>query len=264
MDKSYNPKRVGIMSAMREEIDALIQEMSLTQKISLGGRTFYVGKLFRQEVVIVFSHWGKVAASITATQLINSFDIGELIFTGVAGSIDSQVNIGDLVVGSELIQHDMDASPLYPPQTLPVINLRELATQDSDKLELAAKNTITTLASELDSDIVSEFKLQNSRLHSGLILTGDQFVSDQKTAESLKHKFKEAICVEMEGAAVAQVCHAYNIPFSVLRIISDKADDNANIDFPKFAKHVASEISLIFFRYLFSASQNTYLCSNQK
>jgi adenosylhomocysteine nucleosidase len=68
----------------------------------------------------------------------------------------------------------------------------------------------------------------------------------------------------MEGAAVAQVCHAYHIPFSVLRIISDKADDNANIDFPKFAKHVASEISLIFFRYLFSASQNTYLCSNQK
>ncbi len=252
------------MSAMREEIDALIQEMKLNEKITLGGRIFYIGELFQQEVVIVFSHWGKVAASITATQLINSFDIGELIFTGVAGSIDSRVNIGDLVIGRELIQHDMDASPLYPPQTLPVINLRELPTQNSDRLEQAAKNTLTTLVSELDSDIVTEFQLSNTSLHSGLILTGDKFISERKTAENLKQKFKKAICVEMEGAAVAQVCHAYKLPFSVLRIISDKADDNANIDFPKFAKHVASEISLIFFRYLFSASQNTYLCSNQK
>jgi adenosylhomocysteine nucleosidase len=230
MDKSFDVERVGIISAMREEIDALIQQMNVIERISLGGRLFYVGVLFEREVVLVFSHWGKVAASITATQLISKFNLSELIFTGVAGSIDSSIDIGDLIIGTTLIQHDMDASPLYPPQTLPVINLRELPSQNSAKIRSAAERTIYNLDSELNPDIIQEFNLQNTSLHSGLILTGDQFVSDRDTAAKLKSKFKEALCVEMEGAAVAQVCLAYDLPFSVIRIISDKADDNAEIE----------------------------------
>jgi len=237
MDKS-SIKRIGIMSAMLEEISAIIDEMKIERTEQVGGRQFHIGMLFNQPVVLVFSHWGKVASSITALELINRYKVDRLIFTGVAGSIDEKVNIGDLIHAEELIQHDMNAEPLYPRFVIPLINKVSFSTFKDNRWDRALKLT----SEELGINI-----------HRGLILSGDQFISKQAQIAPLKKLLPEALAIEMEGAAVAQVCYEYKVPFSILRIISDKADDNAKIDFPKFAKEIASKVSLIFFRNLLSA-----------
>ena len=125
---------IGIISAMREEVQALLnvlQNVSTTEK---GMRTYYSGTLFKKKVVIVFSRWGKVASASTTTQLINDFDIDEIIFTGVAGAIHNSLNFGDVVIGRRLYQHDMDASPLYERFEIPILNKKYLVTNTTDKL----------------------------------------------------------------------------------------------------------------------------------
>lgn len=229
---------IGIMSAMLEEISSIIEKMKIEYTEEIGGRQFHIGTLYNKPVVVVFSHWGKVASAMTTLELINRYQVERLIFTGVAGSIDQQVNIGDLVHATELIQHDMDASPLYPKFVIPLINKKSFVTFKDTKWDKALIET----SNELDV-----------KVHRGLILSGDQFISKQTQIAPLKKALPEALAIEMEGAAVAQVCFEYKIPFNILRIISDKADDNAKIDFPKFARQVASKVSLIFFRNLLNA-----------
>ncbi|MDA8596152.1 5'-methylthioadenosine/adenosylhomocysteine nucleosidase [Flavobacteriaceae bacterium] len=229
---------IGIMSAMLEEISSIIEKMKIEYTEEIGGRQFHIGTLFNKPVVLVFSHWGKVASAMTTLELINRYQVERLIFTGVAGSIDQQVNIGDLVQATELIQHDMDASPLYPKFVIPLINKKSFVTFKDSEWDKALMET----SNELDI-----------KVHRGLILSGDQFISKPTQIAPLKKLLPEALAIEMEGAAVAQVCFEYKIPFNILRIISDKADDNAKIDFPKFAKQVASKVSLIFFRNLLNA-----------
>ena len=111
---------IAIMSAMQEEVQALLQNLKNIAPVTKGMRTYYKGILFNKPVVIVFSRWGKVAASATATQLINDFKVDEIIFTGVAGAISPTLNIGDIVIGDKLYQHDMDASPLYQKFEIPI------------------------------------------------------------------------------------------------------------------------------------------------
>ena len=131
---------IGIISAMKEEIQALHNQLELRSTIEKGRRTYYQGKLFNQEVVLVFSRWGKVASATTATQLINDFEIDEIIFTGVAGGIKSKIRIGDIVIGKELYQHDMDASPLIPKYEIPLLGKRAFQTDviRTKSLQLAA------------------------------------------------------------------------------------------------------------------------------
>ncbi|MGB0837287.1 MAG: 5'-methylthioadenosine/adenosylhomocysteine nucleosidase [Flavobacteriaceae bacterium] len=257
MDKLSTKSRIGIMSAMQEEMQALLNVLVLEEKIHKGSRDYFIGTLFNTDVVLVFSRWGKVASSVTATQLINDFNLSQLIFTGVAGSIDSDVKIGDLVLASSCIQHDMDASPLFNKFHIPILDLKELPTENSEDFIHALEHTVKDIHQEFPQELIEEFNLEQLRYHRGLVLSGDQFISESTKLKSLKKELPEALCVEMEGAAIAQVCYEYELPFTLLRIISDHADDNAHIDFPRFANKVASEISLILFRNLFINKQNT-------
>lgn len=257
MDKWSTKPRIGIMSAMQEEMQALLNVMVLEQKIHKGSRDYFVGTLFNTDVVLVFSRWGKVASSVTATQLINGFNLSQIIFTGVAGSIDPNVKIGDLVLATSCIQHDMDASPLFKKFHIPILDLKELPTHNSESFKRALNQTVKDIQTELSNELIQEFKLEELQSHQGLVLSGDQFISESAKLKGLKKELPKALCVEMEGAAIAQVCYEYTLPFTLLRIISDHADDNAHIDFPRFADKVASEISLILFRNLFINKQNT-------
>ncbi len=116
----------GIISAMQEEIQALLNELKNVSTSEKGMRTYYSGTLFNQEVVLVFSRWGKVASAATTTQLINDFDIDEIIFTGVAGGIKEELNIGDIVIGKHLYQHDLDARPFYNQFEIPILKNKTL------------------------------------------------------------------------------------------------------------------------------------------
>lgn len=232
---------IGIISAMHDELAALLAVLENTQSKTLGQRTYFQGKINQQEVVLVFSNWGKVAAAITTTELISTYQPREIIFTGVAGAIDSQLNIGDVVFATQLVQHDMDASPLFPKFEIPLIGKSYFTTSANNFLYHCTQLFNNNYFEHISKEEAKEFGIESPKLVKGIIASGDQFVSDDETLLNLKTNLPKLQCVEMEGAAVAQVCVAYNIPFSVIRIISDKANDSAPLDFPKFTQQIASK-----------------------
>lgn len=238
--------KIGIISAMQEEILALhsfLKKETITIK---GKREYYDGILFGQPVVLVFSRWGKVASATTTTQLINDFNVDEIIFTGVAGSVHDDLNIGDIVIGKHLYQHDMDASPLIEKFEIPLLRKKFFAThQQKRKLFVqAAKLFLNEIDTYISKSQLLEYYIKKPKLFVEDIASGDLFISTKQQIQIIKNDLPNVACVEMEGAAVAQVCFEYDIPFSILRTISDKADDNAHIEFQKFAKDIASNYAL--------------------
>jgi len=235
---------VGIISAMQEEIQALLHELQNVKKTVKGMRTYYAGTLFDKEVILVFSRWGKVASAATTTQLINDFKVKEIIFTGVAGAIYDKLNIGDIVIGKNLYQHDLNAFPFYEKFEIPILKKKFLETNDSAKLLEASNLFLLTYHQFIAMEDAQLFDILTPKVVHGDIASGDQFISSLKKIKKLNKKLPTAVCVEMEGAAVAQVCFEYEIPFSIIRVISDKANDNSAIDFPKFANSIASKYAL--------------------
>lgn len=233
------------MAAMSEEVDTLLGDLRSrgSQTITIGERTFYSGQLYNNHVVIAFSRWGKVAAAVTATHLIDRFNISALWFSGVAGALDPSLRIGDIVIADRLIQHDLDASPLFPRFEIPLTQRSWLSTDTSERSILyeAASNTLSSSLGQPASDrLMALFGIHAPRVVVGSVATGDHFVADSAQARELRHLLPQCVCVEMEGAAVAQVCAEHAVPLAVLRIISDSANHDAHIDFPRFVSTIAS------------------------
>ena len=245
---------IAIMSAMHEENASLIAEMNVVSEDQFGSRTYYTGELSGREVIVVFSHWGKVAAAITATSLISRYNVREILFTGVAGAVDRNLSVGDIVVGDTLFQHDMDASPIIERHEIPLLGRSGIATDTArrNNLVAAAEEFVNDGAfNTFDSAAIEQFKLTQPTVHCGDIASGDQFVSEAATGKDIVSRLPTVKCVEMEGASVAQVCQAFDVPFTVVRTISDAADEQADIDFQAFVSEVASTYSLeIVKRYL--------------
>lgn len=232
---------IGIISAMHDELAELLLVLKNKKTLNLGNRTYYTGTISLKKVVIVFSKWGKVSAAITTTQLINSFNPSEIIFTGVAGAISSHLNIGDIVYGTSLVQHDMDASPLFPQLEIPLLGKTYIKTSFNASLFDALNHFHQNYFKYIHQNEAQEFEIYNPKITKGIIASGDEFISDAKSFNRIKKNIPYLQCVEMEGAAVAQVCDEYKIPFNIIRIISDKADDSAPINFPVFTKKIASK-----------------------
>jgi adenosylhomocysteine nucleosidase len=235
---------IAIISAMQEEIQALLNELKdivLTEK---GMRKYYTGTLFKKKVVLVFSRWGKVASAATTTQLINDFKPKEIIFTGVAGAIKNELNIGDVVIGKNLYQYDVDCSPFFKKFEIPILGKEYFETSNSTKIINATNLFLDNYSTFINKSDAVKFEILKPKLMYGDIATGDQFISESKKVAKIKEQLPTVQCIEMEGAAVAQVCFEYDVPFSIIRIISDKANDNATIDFPNFAKNIASNYAL--------------------
>lgn len=237
---------IGIMSAMHEELAAVLAAMPDEQRVTVAGRDFWVGHWKGHAVVAVLSRIGKVAAATTATALIERFGVGQIVFTGVAGGLGPGVKVGDVVLARSLVQHDMDASPLFPRHEVPLYGRSRFETDVglSDSLQRAVQAVLADVQQHVGPEAVTEFALQSVRLHEGLIASGDRFVSSTAECRSLQQALPEALAVEMEGAAVAQVCADYGVPFAALRTISDRADDDAHADFSRFIRAVASRYSV--------------------
>ena len=234
-------KRIGIMGAMTEEIRRLIAELDSDTVIEEGMRTYHLGHLWGTAVVLVVSRIGKVAAAATATHLIAKLGVQEILFTGVGAS--STLAVGDIVVGTRLYQHDMDARPLFDRYEIPLLGVRSFATQPerTEDLLKAAQNYIAgKFHEEISSADREEFHLTRPRVVSGEIASGDKFFANKSELDELGARLPNVLCAEMEGAAVAQICHEYGIPFSIIRTISDSGDENAHLNFPKFIETVAS------------------------
>ena len=249
--------RLAIVSAMHEELAAVLALMAGAQQHRVAGREFAVGKLHGHEVVVVLSRIGKVAAATTATVLLERFGVSQMLFTGVAGGLAAQARVGDVVVATEFLQHDMDAAPLFPTYEVPLYGLSHFKTDAAltAELELAAATVLQR--GLLDASTLHAFGMQQAQTHQaqthrGLILSGDRFVSTRAESQRLQQALPEALAVEMEGAAVAQVCHDFGVPFAALRTISDRADDDAHADFLKFVERVASRYSAAILAQFFA------------
>jgi adenosylhomocysteine nucleosidase len=231
----------AILSALPEEQQGLREQLEASAHVRHAGRDFHTGQWHGRPVVLALSRVGKVAAATTATVLIERFGAARIVFTGVAGGLHPDIKIGDTVVGTAFLQHDMDASPLFPRHEVPLYSRARFEADTAlSALLLKAAHAIATGAAGLfDERVRAQFKLAGMRVHSGLILSGDRFVSGLNEALALRRELPDAMAVEMEAAAVAQVCHDYGIPFAAVRNISDRADDTAHVDFPTYLSQVA-------------------------
>ncbi len=230
---------------MHEELAALLARMPSEQCVRAAGRDFWCGHLHGRPVVAVLSRIGKVAAATTATVLAERFGAGAIVFTGVAGGLAPGVRVGDVVIANALLQHDMDASPIFPKYEVPLSGRARFPTDAplANALADAAQAALRDPVALLGAAAVAEFGLHAPRIHRGLVASGDRFVSTRAESAALCTALPDALAVEMEGAAVAQVCHDYGLPFAAVRTISDRADDAAHADFTRFVTTVASRYS---------------------
>lgn len=238
----------AILSAFAQEQAGLLALLEQPERVQRAGRTFWHGFLHGVPVVLALSKLGKVAAATTATTVIEAFGAQRLLFTGVAGGVGAGVQVGDVVVASDFVQHDMDCSPLFPRYEIPLYGQSRFACDATlaAHLTVAAQQALARLGDE--SGLEALPRQVKSCVHQGLIASGDRFVSSaSEVAEltrSLSHAGHPPLAVEMEGAAVAQVCHDYQVPFAAVRTISDRADDTAHVDFNQFIEHTASRYAV--------------------
>ena len=237
---------LGIMGAMQEEIRLLIAALTDRQDQELGQRVFHSGKLWGKPVVIVFARWGKVAAATTASTLIHCYGIRDLLFTGVAGAVNPSLKLGDIVIGHNLYQHDMDARPFFNRHEIPLLGVSALETCAARRIQLE-KAVTAFFAQDLAAIKVEASQKGISIADPNWVISdiasGDRFFAAKAAIDELRQRLPSVDCVEMEGAAVAQVCHEHNVPFSILRTISDSGDEQAAVDFATFVTQVASAYS---------------------
>jgi adenosylhomocysteine nucleosidase len=226
--------RLAIVGAMHAEIAALRPCLDALRTERRAGRDFHFGRLDGHDVILVRCGIGKVAAATTTAVLLDAFDASALLFTGVAGGLGRGVCVGDIVVATALLQHDMNAEPLFPRWEVPLTGRARFAADPVWSARLARASR--TLAAD-------GAHAAAAAVHEGLVVSGDRFVATHAESDTLRTLLPDALAVEMEGAAVAQVCHDFARPFGVVRTVSDRADDAAHVDFQRFIDEVAAPYS---------------------
>jgi adenosylhomocysteine nucleosidase len=230
---------------MAQEIDEVKALLTNKTVVKIANREFVVGKINGIACVVAFSKWGKVAATITATLLIQEFGVTDLFFIGTAGALADGLKVGDIVISKRLVQHDLDARPMISRFELPLLN-RVYVDSNPELTELGGKAVSSLLQKGVEhmvgEEAVKEFNLAPT-LYFGDIASGDQFINSDEKREEILGLLPDVLCVEMEGAAVAQVCLEFGTPFTVIRTISDTANHNARVDFGKFIIEVANAYS---------------------
>ncbi|SDG59419.1 5'-methylthioadenosine/adenosylhomocysteine nucleosidase [Paraburkholderia phenazinium] len=235
---------LGVMAALPQELGDLLEAMraeSEVRTVTHGRRDYHLGTVHGAPCVVTLGRIGKVAAAATVSALIHAFDVEAVVFTGVAGGVGREVRIGDVVVADTLTQHDLDASPLFPRFEVPLLGVARFAADQmlADQLAAATEQFVA----EEGPALAARFATQLPRVHRGLIISGDQFVASAAAVEALREALPDALAVEMEGAAIAQVCHEYGVPCAIVRTVSDTADAHAPASFTSFLTEIAGTYS---------------------
>ena len=222
---------LGIIGAMDEEVAKIKEQLTEVQVETRAAMDFCRGKLEGKDVVVVRSGIGKVNAAMCTQILADIYKVSAVVNTGIAGSLKADIDIGDIVLSEDALQHDMDATGFgYAPGQIPRV----------DTLSFPADAALIKLAQECCSQV-------NPDIHTfvGRVVTGDQFVSQKEKKDWLVNTFS-GFCTEMEGAAIAQACYLNGLPFLIVRAISDKADDSASVDYPVFeAQAIRHSVNLL-------------------
>lgn len=222
---------LGIIGAMDEEVAKIKERLENVEVQTFGGMDFYKGNFEGKSVVVVRSGIGKVNAAVCAQILADRYQVSGIVNTGIAGSLMAKIDIGDIVLSTDALQHDMDATNFgYPAGQIPRM----------DVLSFHADPKLLALAKECCGRVNPEI-----HTYEGRVVSGDQFISDQKKKDWLIETF-HGYCTEMEGAAIAQAAYLNGIPFLIIRAISDKADNSANVDYPTFeAQAIIHSVNLM-------------------
>ncbi len=223
-------KKIGIMGAMEVEVKILKTKVENLKIETFGRIEFYTGTILGKEIVLARCGIGKVNASMCTQLMIDKFGVDAIINTGVAGAIGFGVDVLDVVVSTELLQHDFDTS--FAGDKVGVVC-------DLDVETFKANEKLIEVAKEGANEV-----LKNSNVFTGIIATGDQFIGDRNKKNFIRDTFN-AMCCEMEGGAIAHVCYLNDVPFVVIRSISDNADDSADIAYPEFVAKAAKDSSEI-------------------
>lgn len=227
--------KTGIIGAMEIEVATLKSLMKIEKTVQKADMTFCEGTLEGKPVVIVQCGIGKVNAGICVQILADLFDVTEVINTGVAGSLNDKLDIGDILVSTDAVQHDFDVTPLgYKPGQIPGMNTWSFQA-DAQMADLAVKS-----CQKVNPDI---------HVIRGRVASGDQFISRSEVKDKLIHEF-QGDCAEMEGASIAQACYLNHLPFLVVRAISDKADNSAHMDYPSFEKKAAEHCAKLVAEFI--------------
>ena len=224
-------KVIGIIGAMEEEVAALKVKMDIEDQRVIAGMEFCKGICEGQPVVVVRSGIGKVNAAVCTQILCDVFHVEAIVNTGVAGSLRNEINIGDIVLSTDALQHDMDATGFgYDPGVIPRMET-SVFEGDQELISLAEK-----VCKEVNPEI---------QVFKGRVVSGDQFISDHQVKERIIQLF-DGYCTEMEGAAIAQAAWLNKVPYLVIRAISDKADGSAEMDYSEFEmKAIEHTVSLV-------------------
>jgi len=223
-------KTVGIIGAMEAEVSLLKSRLDIISAKQIAGIDFYMGKLSGKNVVVSRCRIGKVNAAICAQILIDMYGVDCVINTGVAGAISHDLDIGDIVISSDLVHHDFDTSGVGDVKYVNP-SMDESFFKADERLQAVAEKACATA-------------LGYQRAYVGRIATGDQFVMEDEIKTRLYDDLG-AMCVEMEGAAIAQTCYLNNVPFVVIRSISDKADNSAQMSFEMFVDEAANNSAMV-------------------
>ncbi|CAB3799226.1 5'-methylthioadenosine/S-adenosylhomocysteine nucleosidase [Paraburkholderia caffeinitolerans] len=252
---------LGVLAALPQELGDLIATMQAESGVvtrTLGRRDYHLGAVHGVPCVVTLARVGKVAAAATVSALIHVFDVEAVVFTGVAGGVGPDVHVGDVVVGETLLQHDMNAEPLFPRHEIPLLARSRFDADRAlaDALAAACERFVAeegvALAARF-SAALPRFETALPAVHRGLVISGDQFVASAVAVGALRAALPDALAVEMEGAALAQVCYEYEVPCAVVRTISDTADEHASTSFSSFLTDIASTYSTgILRRFLVS------------
>ncbi len=217
-------RKIGIIGAMDLEVEKLIEAMDVKEKVEYATRTFYTGTLEGTDVVLARCGVGKVNAGTCVQMMVDKFGITDIINTGVAGSLDEKIDIGDIVLATNAVYHDMEAIAFgYERGQVPQMDVFDFPTSPE----------LVKIAEEACKKVNSDVKVFKGR-----IASGDQFIAGKEIKNNIKTWF-DPLCVEMEGAAMAHVAYLNGINCLIIRAISDKADDSAEMDYPTFERKAA-------------------------
>ncbi|PGK42300.1 5'-methylthioadenosine nucleosidase [Bacillus anthracis] len=232
--------KIGIIGAMQIEIDLLLEKLVIQEEHIIAGMSFYVGKFTGTDVILTRSGVGKVNAAACTQTLIHKFDVDAIINTGVAGGLHPDVKVGDVVISTNVTHHDVSKT-----QMKNLFPFQEEFNASKELIEVARKacNSSSSLHMEV---------------HEGRIVSGECFVEDSNLKAKLIEEYAPH-CTEMEGAAIGHVAHINDIPFLVIRCISDSADDEAQVSYDDFAKTAANYCSEIIVEMLKNVSSKTVL-----
>jgi adenosylhomocysteine nucleosidase len=235
------------MTAMEEEFRLIAQSFGFATPRQIGPRSFLSAQYEDVELVLVAARIGKVAAAVTTSILIHEYKVDAVLFTGVAGAAAPEVKIGDLVIADELVQYDIDLKGVmgYQRFDIPLLNAREMKC-DPRLVAIAREAAKVAINAPEYRSGVGMFTQGVPSVHFDTIASGDTFICDIAERDALYQAIPRLKCVEMEGAAVSQVCMEHDIPFVVGRIISDEASHEAAVDFGAFIQHAASVGSAVF------------------